>query len=248
MSAWTSYGISNVASGENDIVFRPKYPTAAKRGVLYLHGFGQSPSTYGTAAEALNAQGRANILTSLASQGHIVVASGVGGRSTWANDTALAAITVAKNYLLGLGVLPTKVALIGQSMGALNALAWASSNIASTSCVVGLIPVVNLTDLVVNNRDGYAVFANSAYSGGYSEAVYGAAHNPATMAAAGSFNALPVQFWYGSTDTVTPASVVQSVAANITGSDARQLVGGHAESTIDLVDVPSLLSFVLSSG
>lgn len=51
--------------------------------------------------------------------------------------------------------------------------------------------VVDLGDLRDNR--GYGATIDSAHPGGYSQAALGAARNPATLAAAGALNAIPIQ-------------------------------------------------------
>lgn len=238
MSGWTSYSVGTVNASEACLIYRPKFPpTAAKRGIVYCHG------NAGTAAEPLTAGGR-DLIRGLVNAGHIVAATDLGGLSTWGNDTVISRITDLKNYLLGtLGTKPGGVVLAGQSMGGLAALDWAAANPTLVSCVVGLLPVVNLTDVHDNNRGGYQASIDAAYAGGYTEATYGATHNPTTMANAAKYAGMPLRIFYGDTDTIVLPSTVTAFAT-ATGATATSLSGGHADATVAQLDVPTTVSFV----
>jgi alpha-beta hydrolase superfamily lysophospholipase len=248
VSAWQQYGYGRVSASENDIIIRPKDYTDAKRGILYCHGYEASGvSTQGIEWQK-NAE-RALLIGSLASAGYIVLSCDLGGANTWGNSTHISRIGTAATYLLGLGVLPTKIALVATSMGALGALAWAAANPTLASCIAGLLPCLDLTDIHTNNRGGYASVINTSYGGTYSEASFGAAHNPQTMAAAGSYATLPVKVWYGDSDAIATPTAATTFASTVGGSCAPvPLAGGHAEATYGLVSIAELVAFIKSAG
>jgi predicted esterase len=247
MSCWIVSSKDNVQVGEADGVLRPKLPAQAgtKRGVLYVHGHeAANPAAW---QWQLYIQ-RATLISRIAAAGHVVVTADLGGNSTWGNATVIARITAAKAYLLSLGVLSTKIALVGQSMGAQNAMVWAAANPSLVSCLVTMIPVVDVNDLQVNNRGGLASDISSAYAGGWSEAVYGATHNPATIAAAGGLDSTPIQMWYGTSDTLCLPALAETFAAQANLCEAHPIAGGHAESTIGNVDIDAVLAFIEAAG
>jgi predicted esterase len=247
MSHWIVSSKDNVQAGEADGVLRPKLPTqfGTKRGVLYVHGH-----------EALNPAAwqwqlpieRATLVSRIVAAGHVVVTADLGGNSTWGNDTVIARITAAKTYLLSLGVSPTKIALVGQSMGAQNAFVWAAANPSLVSCIVAMIPVIDVNDMQVNNRGGLGSDISSAYLGGWSEVVYGAAHNPATIAAAGGLDSIPIQMWYGTSDSLCLPALAETFAGQADLCEAHPISGGHAESTIGNVDIDEMLAFITTAG
>jgi predicted esterase len=247
MSHWIACSSGNVQSGEADGVLRPKLPIQAgtKRGILYVHG--REAATPG-AWEWQKFIERATLVSRLAAAGHVVVTADLGGNTTWGNSTALSRITAAKTYLLSLGVSATKIALVGQSMGALNSLAWAAANPTLTSCVIGMIPVIDLSDIHTNNRGGFTAEINTAYGGTYSEGADGATHNPATMAGAGDLDSIPIQLWYGTSDTLCLPALAATFAGNAALCEAHAIAGGHAESTIGNVDIDAVLAFIAAAG
>jgi len=233
----------HVAASELDMLVRPK-ATTLKRGVLYVHGV---EAANGGGAEWEKFSERSALISSLVLAGFEIASADLGGNSTWGNATVLSRISAARDYLLTQGVLPNKIAIVATSMGALNALCWIAVNPSLVSCFVGMLPVVNLTDVHANNRGGFQPAINAAYGGSYSEALYGATHNPATMAASGKYAGVPIQFWYGSTDSIViPSTVAAFQAAAGALCTTTQIVGGHAESTYGGVLCTSVASFIES--
>ena len=246
MTIWTRYGANDIASGETYIVVRPKNFKAAKRAILYVHGVEASD---GSVAWQQYAERRA-LFNGLVDAGHVLLSCTHGGNSTWGNSTVMSRITAAKNFLLALpGVSATKVALLGTSMGGLASLNWAAANPLVASCVVGIIPAVNLTDVHTNNRGGFTSAINTAYGGTYSEASNGATNNPATIAAAGGFAGFPIQLWYGNSDTIVVPSTVTGFDAAVGAScEANVMSGGHSEAIVSQVSLSSVLSFIAAAG
>lgn len=238
----TEYGVGTVQTGEAHTVFRPKnhFAPQSKVGVMYCHGAG------GTAQEALTYGGIAHILSTLGND-RVVFAGDLGGL-TWGNDTAMARIATAKTYLQGSsgGAKTGKMALVGLSMGGCNALVWAAANPALVSCIVAVIPVINLTDMHSNNRGGTASIINDAYAGGWSQGTYGAAHNPLTLAQAGKFTGIPILLFYGTTDPLcVPEQAIAfgaAVGADVTlvpiaaGHDFQALGPGYAQQAVDFIN------------
>lgn len=218
MTAWSSYGLSRAISGENDVIIRPKYPRSGATGVLYCHGAG------GMADQALATEFAA-VLNDIASAGHPVLACDLGGIATWGNDTVLARINSAKTYLQSTLSAPSgPVLMVGASMGGLSCLVWAKNNPTDCAGVIGLVPVSDVTDIHTNNRQGLASSIDSAYAGGWSEAVYGAARNPVTFAS--SLSSVPMLLFSGTTDTVVLPSTVTALAAG-SGATHISVEGGH---------------------
>lgn len=242
MTALSFLSSGKINSGEAEIIIRPKSFTGEKRGVLFVHGV---EAANGGAFEWQKFDPRAQLISSIASAGYTVVSADLGGNATWGNATALARISSARNYLLTQGVLPDQIAIIAASMGALNALCWIAANPGLASCFIGLLPVVNLTDVHANNRGGFRGTINAAYGGTYSEAANGATHNPATMAAAGKYLGVPMSLYYGESDSIVLPTTVSAFAgsAGVT-CIATAIPGGHAESTIAGLNISSLISFL----
>jgi hypothetical protein len=185
---------------------------------------------------------RARLINAIADAGYTMLSCDLGGVATWGNDTAVARITAAKNYLLTLqDVNAGKIILVGQSMGGQNALVWAAANPMLVKCVIGAIPVINIQD--VRNRV-YTASVDAAYSGGYSDATYGAAHNPYVIAGNGGLNNIPMQLWYGDADTTCLPQYTQAMATRANVVELHQLSGGHAESTVAKIDPAVVLAYI----
>lgn len=215
----------------------PKYPAAdgSQVGVLFCHSAGA------TATEPL-LESWAQFVMPLAAAGHPILATDLGGPVTWGNDTIIARITTAKAYLhASMGAKTGKVILIGMSMGAAGALAWAGANPSLVAGFVGVAPVSNITDIWNTNYTGWAPIIDTCYAGGWSEATYGAAHNPATMAAAGKYATIPTLLYSGISDPLVMPATVQYIADHAApGSSRVAVVGQH---TIPVPTQP-ILDFV----
>lgn len=241
MSYRSEYSLGVAIAGEKMIAMFPKYktPTAAV-GVLYCHGAGSdatSAQTFGGAAE---------VLAKLADT-HPVLSCDLGGLAPWANDASIAKVDQAYTYLTNqMGALPGKVVLVGTSMGGATQAVWAAKNQSKVSCMVGLIPVCDISDIVVNNRTGAAASINVNYVGGWTENVYGATHNPQTLALAGKFAGIPIRTYYGNTDLIcVPATQLAFAAAS--GAIATQLNGDHTSTTLAQVSPAEVAAFVASN-
>lgn len=186
----------------------------------------------------------------LVEAGYTVVSCDNAGMETWGNDQAMLRMAQAFNYLRSQpGVLDEPMVMIGQSMGALNSLVYAHTYPLNTRCVIGLIPVIDVTDIHSNNRGGLAATINGCYAGGWSELVYGADKNPATMAAAGQLDDMPIQLWYGASDTLCLPTLAADFVTN-SGCEGHSIAGGHAESTMNETAIPpaALIEFIEAAG
>jgi Dipeptidyl aminopeptidases/acylaminoacyl-peptidases len=242
----SSYKSGVIAAGENHVEIQPKtQPAVQLPGVLHVHGAG------GSALTALQwyDNGKPHASNTLADAGYTSVSADLGGPQTWGNSVATNLITTAKNYLQTLPhVKPGKVVLYGQSAGGLAALNWAAANPTLVSCIVMVVPVINLTDIKVNNRTGYAALVDAAYGGAYSEAVHGATRNPKTMASAGKFAGIPILIHYGLTDTTCIPSETEAFAT-IVGENVDMVSHptGHDMTTYGDVDNVALVDWITAN-
>lgn len=236
---WTSAGVGRVTAGESDVVMRPKVRQGSKPGVLYVHG---AEADVGGALTWMTIATRAKLINAIADAGYTMLSCDLGGVATWGNDTAIARMTAAKDYLLTLqDVSAGPIILVGQSMGGQNALVWAAANPSLVKCIIGAIPVINIQDV----RDRvYTASVDAAYSGGYSDATYGAAHNPYVIAGNGGLNGIPMQLWYGDSDTTCLPQYTQDMATRANEVELHQLSGGHAEATVAQVDPSVVLNYI----
>lgn len=223
------------------VTLKPNETTGVPRmGAMFVHGAG-SAGTY-----CLDRYGRQGQLTRrIVDSGRTAWTGDNGGAASWGNQADMTAMTNGYNALQSRpGVAPGKVALISGSMGALVSLNWAARNPDKVACIVSVIPVINPTDIYVNNRGGYGPQIATAH-GGWSEASKGAAWNPATIALTGVYADIPMLLFYGLTDTLcTPTQTeafATTVGANVT---LVPLASGHAEASYSAVDHAQVLAFL----
>lgn len=238
-AAATEYSVGTVVPGEGALMIRPKFKQS-RQGVMFVHGAG-SDATY-----CIRPEGKQAELTQLvAADGFTAYSGDNGGPQTWGNVTAIARMGSGQAYLQGQGVKGDKIALVSASMGGLVSLNWAAQNKAKVSCIVSVIPVINVTDIHTNNRGGSAAAINAAYSGGWSQATYGAVHNPRTLASAGKFSGIPMLIFYGLTDTLCVPAETEAFAASVGSSvELVAMPSGHDFTSYGLADHPRIIEFL----
>jgi alpha-beta hydrolase superfamily lysophospholipase len=171
------------------------------------------------------------------------------GQQSWGNDTSIATVTDAVNYLQStFGAASGKVLLVGQSMGHAVLANWARANRALVGGLVGIVPVSDLNDMVTNNRGGTAANINAAYGGTYSDTTHGPTHNPTKYAAA-DLASLPWLGFYASDDTTVVPSTVTGLRSLI-GTSATAVnigTGGHTDTVVANLNVSQLLAFLAAN-
>jgi hypothetical protein len=222
-------------------------PAVPKYGVVHLHG------ASGTAWTAHGAPGtpgnyQAGTVVSAARDGRNAVAADAGGPQTWGNQAAIDGCQRSYDRVQTLpGTKPGKVWLIGASMGGLTALNWAAANPNKVAGIIMIIPVINLNDVKVNNRGGYAGLVNTAHGGNYNESTMGATKNPATMAGTGKYAGIPIQIFYGLTDTVCVPWEAEAFAAAVGANvEMNPLNSGHDDASYRSVDYAGIIDFMNS--
>lgn len=221
---------------------KPKYP------VVHVHGAGGNSYT----AIGFLGNGKPSPTNVMAEAGHSAVSAELGGPQTWGNVASRNAMDLSVNKALAMpGVKPGKVFLMAASMGGLTSFNWAAygTNKSKVAGIIAVIPVINTTDIKTNNRGGYASLVDAAYGGTYTEASYGAVHNPKTLAAAGKFSGIPMLIFYGQTDAVcVPAETV--AFASLVGSSVQlvPLSSGHDTASYSAVDNQRILDFLAANG
>lgn len=235
----TDYSKNRVATGENDILLRPNQHQPNRYGTVYCHG---AEAGTGGATAWMSIKTRWPAMAA-ASYGAPMISGDMAGNATWGNDAVILRVHAAAGFIMGLpDTADGKVNLMAQSMGALGALAWAAQNIGLVAKVVLIIPVINLTD--VRNNSGYQGQIDGAYGGTYSEAANGAAHNPLTIAATGAFASIPMQIWYGTSDTLCKPEFAVQFASFCPLAEMRPLDGGHTEEIQTQIDPAEIRRFL----
>lgn len=200
-----------------------------KRGLIYCHGSGDT-------AESITAKtGQRPLLDALA-QEYAVIGADLGLQA-WGNDTHVARIIEARDYLSSQFGTSGKVLLVGVSMGMLGALGYARLYPGNVQAVVGIIGAMDLADLLLR---GAATSINAAYPPAYDDATDGPTHSPVKYAA--SLDAsLPIRLYTASNDpTVVPTTADAFVAARpqTTRVDVGAL--GHSEASITAATAPAI--------
>lgn len=231
-----------IQAGEQEVVLLPRSIRPLKQGVMYVHG---AESSNPGGMSWLSIPGRWGVIQAVVSSSTTLCPE-LAGNETWGNATALSRMTSSYNYLQTLpGVSNGKISLLAQSMGAVTAIAWAKANPGKVDRIALIIPVINLND--VRNNSGYKPYIDSAYGGSYSEATYGANHNPLTIALSGGIPGVKVQLWYGALDSLCrPEFALQFASALGSNCEVHRIGGGHSEDNVANVD-PYVLSEFLTS-
>lgn len=233
-----SIGSGRVHASESDLWCTPhNFSAGEKMGLLYCHGGGATALE----ATAYSSPGIAAIVRALASR-YIVLSTDLGGTRTYGNDTVIARVGTARTYLQStLGAKAGPVHMIGASMGAQSAFVYARANPSHVASIVGLVPLIDLTDIHANNRLNTTADINTAYGGSYSEATYGATHNPATFA---SQLSMPIHLWYANDDEAVIAQTVLDFQADAPDCEITDVGAlGHTPAAISAVPPADVLDF-----
>lgn len=236
------------ATGEGTCVLLPQgyAHDGTKRGVVFCHGntadatqtIGQTP--------APSQPGTARLLKAIADAGFPVIGCDFGGNN-WGNQASVALVAAAVTYLQGpdVNAKAGTVLLVGQSMGNATAMVYALNYPSKVAGILGAIPVSDINDIEVNNRGGNASYINAAYGGAWSQATYGAAHNPTTFA--GSLTGIPIKLWYANDDAVVLPSTVTTLAGEC-GAVTVNLgnVGGHGDGAVGSVPTQDAIDWLVS--
>lgn len=213
-------------------------------GVVACHGYG------GDELELYTPDGTKGnfhaIIRAVVAAGYPVVMCYNGGNQ-WGNSTAVSRVASARSYLQGtLGAKTGKVLLIGQSMGHLAVMNYASQNPANVAAVFSSMGVADLSDIHAN--PSYTGTIDAAYGGTWTQSANGATSNPTTQAKAGKYAGLPWLCYHGSTDTTCPPTTQSTLQAAI-GSTARrvQVSGGHNWTTVGNYNIADIVSFLQSN-
>ena len=237
---------SLITAGEMQIHMRPKtVPAVPLYPIIYTHGAGAR-------ADAMDEYGGAARRSRLVHDAGITGISGdFGGRQTWGNDTAMAAMTAAYNWLQGKpGVKNGKVILCGGSMGGLNALVWAAANPTKVACVSIYIPVLNPSEIhdlnLTHQGVGYAQFVDQSYPpNGWNTALLRATKDPLFMAGMGKYTGIPIRLHFGLNDGLCRPESAWEFGRRVPTAELFPILGGHEESTELQIDREDEVDFML---
>lgn len=239
------FGSNDVTSGEYYTALTPTgwQGDGTVPGVVVVHGYGDSSAIGWSDSDHA---GSVRIGRSLARAGYPVVAADLGGQATWGNTPIVSRIDDAITYLqTKMGAKTGKVVLVGVSMGGLNSLVYTYTKPANVACVVLIAAVSDVTWTVNNTTLNTSI--NATYAGGWSEATYGASHNPMTIAANGGYAGMPILYWQGVDDQTAPLSNAQSFASKVSTCTLNKIPGGHSENTWGEVDWGISAAFIAAN-
>lgn len=225
---------------------RPKdfVPDGSRPGVIFSHGSGGSEAD----AWAGGSTNLKRILGTIAQTYPVIAPGYTNGGDKWGNDAAIAMVADAFANLGTQGCSTTKVILASRSMGQLYNMGWARTN---TDKVVAQVSFQGVADLQVF-RDSNPTAVDPAYTGGYSDATYGATHNPTVYAPTHVFDATPTRLYYATDDTTVPPSTTTTLAGLIAGAQAISMgTGGHSdtpEGNVDLTDLMDWIDAAVNAG
>lgn len=251
MSYYTmSFKSGNIFAGETDQLWLPSEARAGKYGAILLHG-ATAPNQFADHTR----WGSVPIPAALAKAG-IPSVAGVMGGDVFANDPHMTRITAAKTYLTSNSqASPSKVHLIGISMGAGAAIRWASQNPTLVASVTAIIPMVNISDIYVNDKLGQRAAIGTAWGVTYPTALPAGA-DLLTQASTIKNNGIPGRILYSDADAVINVSDVTAMAGATgwTAIENDPVNSGHTETTINGMggysgtDWSYVVSFLLANG
>lgn len=182
----TSYGVGIYRANEEhqSITSRMFQGDGTRRGIVYCHAVGQSGRGWrGTPTK--------DKIYALASAGYPVVACDLGAPTyngeTWGNDDSIAAVTDAITFLRDrFGASSSPVGLLGSSMGAQTALAYARAFPADVFAVGGMIPVLNVSTTIYVEPEWITNWPGIAHAYALGRTTITGVVNVATFAGAGT--------------------------------------------------------------
>lgn len=187
------------------------------------------PGVYNNAAQltGYDLLGLVPIIKAVCDEGYVVVATTTLG--SFGNAAGRTGVTNALAYARTTYGCSTKpAALIGASEGACDAMSFAYMNPTLISCVVGLIPIIDLAEMVEQNVLSLASAVLSAWGVGALPLPTDA--DPMTTAHKTTLAQIPMQHWYSTDDEVSAniTSFQQSTSCDV------RAVGplGHSSAAI----------------
>lgn len=238
---WRSYGVDRYQVGETDQVIVASTYTGGPL-VIACHGAGGSPQTYTPLRTRRH-------LELLAQTGCCVFVGSLGGINTWANDAALTATDNVITYATAnWDVDPTRIALVGESMGAMLALNYFWRHLIDIKCAALLIPVV-AADALHDRNAVFGALIDAAYGGAPTWEAEVPNRDPSAAANAASIATVRdrVWIWYSTDDTIVIPADVTSYR-DLTGVSISPLgaVGHGGDLFYDSIQAERMAEFVWS--
>lgn len=237
----TNFSIGTVSTGEQCVDMTPKYAAGQQfPGVAFVHGAG-STADYCLQPEPANQAA----LTQKVGSRFPAISGDNGGLLTWGNSLSLSRLGLYVQRLANRPDTTNEYALVSASMGGLVSFNFAAQAVKKPRAIVSVIPVINLNDIYLNNRDGYGAGIGAAYGGSYNEAMHGTTNNPYAMRDMDKLKDIPMLLFYGLTDTLCRPEFTEEFAAADPGNRILvPLESGHDYTSYANVDHDMIVQFL----
>lgn len=213
-------------AGERDYIYGTydTFTGARTQAALWCHGDGGTAAPSSLTMEAFF-KGIAKDYTLLTAD--------LYATATFGNDPSMLASEDALDYAVASWSAVEPIIVIGASMGAATALNIAKRWPARVRAVVGIIPATDIDYMHSNSAAPIPADIDASYPPtGWSQATYGADHNPITFAATLDPD-LPIKLWYAPDDTFIPTSMPLAFQAARPQTELEELpAGGHTDASI----------------
>jgi pimeloyl-ACP methyl ester carboxylesterase len=209
-----SYGVGRYHTGEGDLVITPLGYSGGGPLVVVCPGLTGTAAGYSPPAVRRD-------LDVLAAAGCVVIATDLGGGNTWGLDTVVhpttGRIAEVRAYAAAAWDADiTRMALLGDSMGAMNALGYTWRAPANVKAAGLRLPVVAADALHDRDPSGIGAFIDAAYGSGSNWEADKANRDPSATANAAAIAAIAgrVRIWHSTNDpVVVPADITAYTAA-----------------------------------
>lgn len=202
----------------------------AKTGIVVIHGAGVDADYF------LNDPLSNLIVPNIVSTNQMpAIATDAGGNLTWGNSTAQTAMDATMTFFTSQMKADDRVILLGQSMGGTTVLNWARNNPTKVAAIALHLPIVDLQDIVDNNRGpGLGPTVPPAY-GNPPGNVIPSAFNPAANTA--DYVGMPIRIWYSTNDLSCDPTVVTAFGTAVGATMTSLGPVGHSITGIDYDDM-----------
>lgn len=209
-----SRGTGRYFTGEKDITITSSTYAGGGPLVVMLHGYGTGASDFSNPSTRTD-------LDLLAATGCVVVIADAGGTNTWGLDTVVhptsGRIAAIRTWAASAwGADPDRMALIGDSMGAMNALGYTWRSPSTVKAVACRLPVVAADALHDRDPAGLGAAIDAAYGSQANWEADKANRDPSATGNAAAIAAVRdrVRIWYSGNDSVVlPADIAAYVSA-----------------------------------
>lgn len=238
--AFSSIVNGRVNSGADDVVVLPRIPLA-RTPLVYCHSASASPieAVDSTVNPAIR-----DMVFSPIKYGFSVVAGNTGHSfGTAGTDSGYNfsnRIQDAIDYhRSNLGGTPDPVALFGVSMGCADSLIYALENPSEVSCIIGVIPAIDLVDIYQNDVDDLRQYVEIGWEITHPTSL----PSIADLVSRANELSVPARFYYSNDDAVTSSAAV--TAYSNAGAEMIDLGSlGHTNAAIDAVPKDDLCEFI----